>query len=103
MKRAKRLLLTYFHTYILTDQPSHRISISWLTMSKDWDDEILIHYPSFITCTNSINTGMSGKSTKKVEQKDKFLAGWSFNVFFLQISKYVDSGKSGNIWYMSFV
>ena len=35
MKRAKRLLLTYLHT----DQPIHRISISWLTkgtLEKKW-------------------------------------------------------------------
>ena len=28
MKKARRFILTYFHTYIHTDQPSHRISIS---------------------------------------------------------------------------
>ena len=28
MKRAKRGILTYIHTYLLTDQPSHRISKS---------------------------------------------------------------------------
>ena len=34
MKRAKRDILTYILTYLLTDQSSHRISISWLKIPK---------------------------------------------------------------------